>query len=297
MILLAGGTGHLGGPLSELLAARGGRLRVLSRDPAGARARIPAGVEVVAGDVRVASSLASALAGVETVISAVTGFGPGGSGPRQVDMQGNQNLIDAAVAAGVENFILVSVHGAAPDHPMELYRAKFRAEEKLRASNLRWTIVRPTAFMELWAGIVGDSLVKSGAAIVFGHGTNPINFVSVRDVAGFIGLAVADPSLRGQALDVGGPENLTLSQVVEVIAASHGLRPRARHVPLTALRLGAAVLRPFRPDLAGLVQASIQMDASDMSFDRDVLTALYPEIRPTRLEDVVRPRDGATVAA
>src|SRR5438309_4829860 len=132
MILLAGGTGHLGGTLAELLAAHGNRVRVLSRDPSRARARIAADVEFLAGDVRVASSLESALAGVEIVISAVTGFGPGGSGPRQVDLRGNQNLIAAALAAGVEHFILVSIHGASPHHSMEPYRAKSRAEESLR---------------------------------------------------------------------------------------------------------------------------------------------------------------------
>ena len=300
MILLAGGTGHLGGPLTEVLAARGGRLRVLSRDPSGARARIPSGVEgveLVAGDVRIASSLKPALVGVQTVISAVTGFGPGGGGPWQVDMEGNQNLIVAAAAAGVENFILVSIHGASSAHSMELYRAKFIAEDALRESNLAWTIIRPTPFMELWAGIVGDSLIKGGRATVFGHGNNPINFVSVRDVARFIDLAAADHRQRGKTLDVGGPENLTLTTVVEAIAASHGLQPRTRHVPLTALRIGRVLLRPFRPDLAGLIQASIQMDTSDMTFDQTTLTAAYPEIRLTRLGDILRAQKGASVVA
>jgi NADH dehydrogenase len=297
MILVAGGTGHLGGPLTDLLAARGGGVRVLSRNPSGARERVPEGVELVAGDVRVASSLEPALVDVRTVISAVTGFGPGGSGPRRVHLQGNQNLIAAELDAGVENLILISINAAGPDRSMELYRAKFMAEETLRDSNLAWTIVRPTPFMELWAGIVGDSLIKGRAATVFGHGRNPINFVSVRDVARFVELAVADRRLRGKTLEVGGPENLTLSAVVEVISARHGLRPRARHVPLTALRVAEVLLRPFRPDLAGLIQASIQMDTSDMSFDPAMLTTNYPEIRLTRLADIVRPMKGAAVTA
>src|SRR5713226_1783692 len=161
MILLAGGTGHLGGALTELLVARGSRVRILSHDPSRTRERVPEGVELVAGDVRVASSLEPAMVDVETVISAVTGFGPGGGGPRQIDQLGNQNLIAAAVAAGVQHFTLVSVHGASSNHSMELYRAKFMAEARLRESTLAWTIVRPTVFMELWAGLVRDSLIKS----------------------------------------------------------------------------------------------------------------------------------------
>jgi len=283
MILLAGGTGHLGVALTKLLAARGDRVRVLSRDPSRARGRVPAEVELVAGDVRAASSLGPALAGVETVISAVTGFGPGGAGPQRVDLEGNDNLISAAAAAGVEHFILVSIHGAGADHPMELYRAKFKAEERLRASNLAWTVIRPTVFMELWAGIVGDSLIKGGTATVFGRGQNPVNFVSVRDVARFIELAVADRRLRGQVLEVGGPENLTLSEMVEVIAASSGRPPNTRHIPLAGLRVGAALLRPFRPDIAGLLRASAHMDTADMSFDSTNLAATFPQVQLSRL--------------
>lgn len=290
MILVAGGTGHLGGPLLELLTARGGQLRVLSRHPSRARA-MPAGVELVTGDVRVAASLEPALVDVRTVISAVTGFGPGGSGPRQVDLEGNQNLIAAARAAGVDHFILVSIHGAGPSHPMELYRAKFAAEEKLRVSGLEWTIFRPTVFMELWAGIVGGSIVKGGSATVFGRGDNAINFVSARDVAGFVELAVFDRRLRGATLEIGGPQNLTLNEVAHILASTSGREAKARHVPLPALRLGAVLMRPLRPDLAGLMQASVQMDTADMSFDSAELMLRYPEIQMHRWEDVVRPAE------
>jgi len=267
MILLAGGTGHLGTVLVPRLAAGGVDVRVLTRDPSRAHQSVGAIVEVVSGDVRVPASLTAALAGVDSVISAVTGFGPGGDGPRRVDFEGNANLIEAAEAAGVKHFVLVSIHGAASEHPMELYRAKFMAEQRLRESRLEWTIIRPTVFKELWSGIVGDPLLKSGTALVFGRGENPINFVSVDDIARFIEKAVLDRDLRGRTLEVGGPENLTLNRLVEIVAQSHGLQAKARHIPLAVLRMGATALRLFKPDIAGLLQAAVLMDTTDMSFD------------------------------
>jgi NADH dehydrogenase len=298
MILLAGGTGHLGPALVERLAAGGMQVRILSRRPARAGAPLlPAGVELVSGDVRIASSLVPALAGVETVISAVTGFGPGGDGPREVDLRGNRNLIEAAAAAGVKHFILVSIHGASLDHPMELYRAKFMAENALRKSPLEWTIVRPTVFMELWAGIVGDSLLKSGTAGVFGRGENPINLISVRDVARFVELAVVDRRLRGRILDVGGPENLTLNRLVEIVASGSGRQARVRHIPLTALRLGALLMRTFKPDLAGLMQAAVLMDTTDMSFAPAGINAEFPQIELARVADAVGPKREFTMTA
>lgn len=287
MILVAGGTGHLGGPLLGLLAARDRRARVLSRDAARARARMPAGVEVVTGDVRDRTSLDGALVGIDTVVSAITGFGPRGGGVRQVDLEGNRNLIAAARAAGVTHFVLVSIHGATPRHPMELYRAKFAAEEELRAGGLEWTIIRPTVFMELWADIVGGSIVKGGSATVFGRGDNPINFVSARDIAEAIVLAVDDRRLRGATVELGGPQNLTLNQVARIVAEANRREVKARHLPLPALRLGAVVMRAVRPDLAGLMQASVHMDTADMTFDSAAVMSRYPEIRLHRLEDVV----------
>jgi uncharacterized protein YbjT (DUF2867 family) len=268
MILLAGGTGHLGGPLAQLFAENHMRIRVLSRNPL--RAPAPPGVEIVAGDVRVRSSLGAALAGVETVVSAVTGFGPGGSGPRAVDLEGNLNLIDASVTSGVRHFILISIHGAHANHPMELYRAKFAAEQRLMASGLEWTIVRPTVFLELWTEILGSPLLKTGTATVFGRGDNPVNFVSVQAVARAVERAVVDPGLRGRTIEVGGEENLTVNDLIGRIAESHGRQAKARHIPVAVLGLAAAVLRPVRPDFAGLLQGAVLMDTTDMSFDAAV---------------------------
>jgi uncharacterized protein YbjT (DUF2867 family) len=288
VILVAGATGNLGPAVVELLAAHDRRVRILTRNPARARGRFAKEVELATGDVCVPSSLTQALTGVETVVSAVTGFGPGGGGPMAVDMQGNVNLITAAEAANIHHFVLISMHGARPDHPLELYRAKFYAEERLRKSRLAWTIVRPTVFMELWAGIVGDSLTKSGKATVFGRGDNPINLVSVRDVARFVELAVSEPRLQGVTMDVGGPENLTLNDVVEILAASSGRKAAARHVPLTAMRLGSLLMRPFKPDVARLIGAAVLMDTAVMSLDTAELISLHPEIHLSRLVDVVR---------
>jgi uncharacterized protein YbjT (DUF2867 family) len=191
MILIAGGTGTLGNRIVRLLKARGLQVRLLVRDPA--REMDGDLVEVIPGDVLAPQAVERAMDGVRIVVSAIQGFsGSGDYSPRTVDFQGNSNLIQAARAAGVEHFVLVSVHGAAPDHPMELFRMKYRAEQELRESGLAWTIIRPTAFMETWATILGKPLLETGKTRVFGRGHNPINFVSADDVARHVELAEAD---------------------------------------------------------------------------------------------------------
>ena len=113
MIVLAGGTGTLGARLVPRLAGRGLAVRVLTRDPARAQHLAGPGIEVTCGDVRDPASIARALRGAGTVVSAVHGFaGPGRVSPATVDRAGNAHLIDAAARTGA-TFVLVSVVGAA----------------------------------------------------------------------------------------------------------------------------------------------------------------------------------------
>jgi len=252
VILVAGGTGRLGTRVVTRLAATGVGVRVLTRDPARARHLDPLATQIVVGDVRDRASVEAATRGATTVVSAVHGFaGPGRVTPASVDRDGNANLVDGAAAAGAD-VVLMSVVGASPNNPMELFRAKYAAEEHLRASGVRWTIVRATAFVELWADIMTKPLV-------FGRGDNPINFVSVDDVAAVVARAVTDLRLRDMVLEVGGPENLTFNQLAALLQSVRGLPGKVRHVPRSLLRAMAPVHR--RP------RAALAMDTIDMAFD------------------------------
>jgi uncharacterized protein YbjT (DUF2867 family) len=286
MILVAGGTGRLGRLVVRRMVDDGRSVRVLTRDPSAAMDLVNAGVELVTGDVRDPASLGSALSGVSTVISVVHGLvGSGGITPASVDRNGNRNLIDAAAAASpAAEVILVSTVGAGPEHPMELFRMKWAAEEQLRASGLPWTIVRSNAFAETWVALLRETAGTSGRPRVFGRGDNLINFVSVQDVADAVVRATTDPALRGQVIEVGGPGNLTLNQLARLVQASMGSSGALHHVPRLALRAMGAIARPFNPTMARLARASLAMDTCDLSFDAESSTREYPWLSCTPVE-------------
>jgi NADH dehydrogenase len=294
MILVAGGTGHLGTALVPLLLARGAPVRVLTREPERARRLLGGKPQFARADVRDPGSLEAAVRGVDAVVSAMTGFGPRGQGPRAVDYEGNLNLLRAAETHAVRRFVLVSIHGAAADHPMELVRMKHRAEEALRRTRLDWVIVRPTVFMHLWVGIVGDPIVKTGKALVFGRGDNPINFVAEPDVANFIALALCEPALSQVAIDVGGPDNVTFNQLVGHIERVTRRTAKVNHVPVPLMRLSRLLMRPVRPDIAGMIEAGLTFDTTDMSFDAADLRRQFPQVELRCLADVVRQHFSAT---
>ncbi len=264
MILVAGGTGLLGTRVVRLLVVAGERVRVLTRDTERARELLQ-GVEIVGGDIRSPSDVAAAVRGCSAVVSAVHGFvGPRGVSPESIDRDGNRALIRAARAAGVTRFVLVSVSGASAVHPMSLHRAKFAAEEELRASGMPFTIVRPTAFLETWINVIGGPLARGGPALVFGPGQNPINFVSVRDVAPLVALA-ARGGVYSEVVEIGGPESLPFVTLAERLAARAGESGKIRHLPLPMLRAMAIVARPFSPAFARQARAAVVMNTIDMA--------------------------------
>ncbi|HXU64287.1 MAG TPA: SDR family oxidoreductase [Polyangia bacterium] len=284
MILVAGGTGRLGRIVVQRLLTAGEQVRVLSRRPGGAGN--PLSPETVVGDVRDPAAVARAVAGARVVISAVSAFGMKGVTPRQVDLDGNVNLIAAAEGAGVERFVLVSVRGAAARHPMELARMKYVAEQRLTRSRLAWAILRPSTFTETFQQILCAPLLSNGKTVVFGRASNPVNFVSADDVARFVELAVLTDQLQGAITDLGGPQNLSLVQFVETFAAALGVVSSIRHIPRAMLWLLSWLARPFNRTFARMARAGVLMDTTDMAFDPVALAQRYPQIRLTPASEV-----------
>jgi uncharacterized protein YbjT (DUF2867 family) len=170
---------------------------------------------------------------------------------------------------------------------MELFRMKYLAEQELRESGLSWTIIRPTAYMETWATILGKPILETGRTRIFGRGNNPINFVSADDVACYVELAIVDRRLRGGLVEVGGPENLTMNQFAGTFEVLAGKEGKKSHVPLPMMRLMAVLMRPVNPTLARLVQAGVVMDTHDMSFDPPAADVRHASVPPTTLAEVV----------
>lgn len=287
MILLAGGTGRLGGLLVDRLIKRGLPVRILTREPARGAHLAGELVTVIRGDVRDRESLGPATAGVDVVVSAVHGFtGPAGDSLAAVDRDGNANLVEATKAVSAE-FVLVSTVGAAADSPTELFRMKHAAEQHATRSGVPTTIVRATAFLELWTELLDKTAGRSGRPLVFGRGENPINFVSAADVAALVERAVIGPTTRGQILEIGGPENLTFNQLAQAVQTAAGRTGAPRHVPRPMLQVMANTIGRVKPELGRQARAALAMDRTDLTFDATRTRHLYPDLPCTALADVL----------
>jgi uncharacterized protein YbjT (DUF2867 family) len=150
-VAIAGAHGGIARRLTPLLVARGDRVRGLVRNPDHAADLRADGAEPVVCDLEAAGP-AEVLAAMEGADAAVfaAGAGPGSGAARKttMDRDGAIRLLDAARAAGVGRFVIVSSVGAESppdgDDVFSVYlRAKAEADSAVAASDLAWTIVRP----------------------------------------------------------------------------------------------------------------------------------------------------------
>lgn len=151
-VLIAGSHGKIGRRLVRLLAERGDEPVAMIRDAAQADEMRELGAEPLVADL--AGDVAPAVAGVDAIVF-TAGAGPGsGPGPKQVvDKGGAVKLVDAAVAAGVRRYVMVSSMGAqdpsaGPPQMQPYLQAKAEADAYLAASGLDFTIVRPGGLTE-----------------------------------------------------------------------------------------------------------------------------------------------------
>jgi uncharacterized protein YbjT (DUF2867 family) len=286
-VLVSGGTGRLGRILVRSMTADGERMRVLTRDRTAADELRAQGIEAVLGDLGDPEAVGRAVDGCSAVVAAASGFGPmGSSSPQNVDRDGNLALIEAAQQAGVEHVVLLSMHGADPNAPLELLRMKYAAEQALVASGLNWTIIRPTAFLETYLDVVAQPMQSRGATLVFGRGDMAVNFVSVVDVAALIRSALRDAALNGRIIEWGGVD-LTLNALSDAIHGAAGRPGKTMHVPLLLLRVASVAARPFSRFAARVAEAAAEMNARPTVFDSVSERARHPEIAVTSLATAI----------
>lgn len=167
-VLVAGATGQTGQHVVKQLRLDGYRVRALVRDTAKAKTQLGEDIEYVQGDVKDPASLGAAFTGVSAVVSSIGARGKDGPDrPEMVDYQGVRNLVDAARAARVQQFVLVSSRGVTqPDHPLnrmfgDVLKWKLKGEDYLRQSGLAYTVVRPGGLLNE-AGGQGTVVFEQG---------------------------------------------------------------------------------------------------------------------------------------
>jgi len=201
VVLVTGATGRVGRYLIRELDAAGWTVRAMTRDVVAARARLGTQYQWVSADIRNPATLPAAVNGADYVVAAAGAVVPSGpNGPEQVDYEGNRNLIDAAVEAGVRQFIFISSIGVTQRfHLLNLtfgnvLHWKWKAEQHLRASGLNYTIIRPGGLRPGPAGTEGVRLDQGDA--------KGGSYIYIPDAAAVIAATVGNANAHGKTFEL-----------------------------------------------------------------------------------------------
>ncbi len=259
-ILVAGATGYLGRNVVKALKDRGYWVRALGRSAASLDPIREFADELYIGEVTDPNSLDGLCDGIDVVFSSVgITRQKDGLTYKDVDYQGNRNLLTVAEDSGVSKFVYVHVLNAEKLRHVAMVQAKQAFVDELKQSALESTVICPTGFFSDMEEFL--SMARSGRVYLFGDGSNRINPIHGADLAE---ACVDALETRIQQLDVGGPEVFTYGEIAELAFDVLDRPSKISRLPKTLI---AAAIAAFRWVAPVRIYGPIQFLATVMTMD------------------------------
>ncbi|WP_437289493.1 SDR family oxidoreductase [Sorangium sp. So ce406] len=261
-ILLAGATGAVGLELLRLLRARGHFVRTLSRAEGNAARIYGLASEVVVADAAAPGAVAGALDGIDVLVSCLGANVSMSLRERRsyhdVDVVANTHLLEAAKRSGTRRFVYLSAQPGPGYAHTRYLAAHLQMEERIRASGLAFSFVRPTGIYTALNDMI--TMARAGLGVVVGDGlarTNPVHPVDVAE-------ALAEVLAGGpDVVPVGGPDVMTRDEVMRLAFDAVGKKGQIVHVPAGVFRATSVLLAGFHPRLSDLLEFVAAVTASD----------------------------------
>ncbi len=250
-IVVTGGTGFIGREVvKRLLETPGDDIAVTTRNLGGPDAfggRVER-VQAFAGD---GISLGKAFTRADVVVHAIQFPNHPVEDPKRgrsyMEVDGKGTEVAAAVARklGVRRFVYLSGAGAGQGRPQPWFQAKDRAEAAIRGSGMEHAILRPS-----WIYGAGDRSMSRflffcrylPVVPVIGNGKTPVQPIYVQDVARCVAEAVRREDAKDKVFELGGPERLTMDEIIRTVQKVLGRRRPLLHHPAPLMKL---LVRPM----------------------------------------------------
>ncbi len=202
-ILVFGALGNVGSEVVKALQGHGAPVRAADLNTVSLRERFREGLEAVLFDFEAPETIPAAVQGVKRIFL----MRP----PQISDVQRLMfPVIDAAVSAGVEQIVFLSLIGIENNRQTPHYKV----EQYLRASGLAWTFLRSSYFMQNLSTTHREE-IRERAEIFVPVGRGKTSFIDVRDIGAVAALALTEDGHANQAYDLTGLQALDFYEVAE----------------------------------------------------------------------------------
>jgi NADH dehydrogenase len=266
-IFVTGGTGFVGREVLHHLVAAGHQVRALVREGSEHQLTTTEKIEVHHGDATEASSLNGALSGCEAIIHLVgiiREFPARGITFEQLHVKATQNLLAAAEQQSVKRYLHMSANGTRPNSFAAYHRSKWQAEQAVRATDLDWTIFRPSLIFGTsseFVTMLADLIRKLPVVPVIGDGQYRMQPVAVEQVAETFAKALSMPQTAGQTYHLGGAEAYSYDEILDLTGRALGKEKLVKaHNPLF-------MVKPMIRMLEGLSRFPITNDQLTMMLE------------------------------
>lgn len=279
-VLVTGASGLVGIHTCRELSKNGWRVRALIRDPAKAAmalGQLP--VEFRVGDVRDATALRGSLNSCGAVVHlAAIAIEKKGETYTESNTAATERLISAARAEGVDRLIFMSQNGADSRSRYPFLHSKGVAQDSVKTSGLRWTILRPSVIFgpeDQFVNVLGR-LIRLTPTIfpLPGGGTSRFQPIAVDDVARVVRLSLEKKETVNQMYDLGGAIPLTLRQMTERILTAMGTDRKLVPVPVRVLRPIVALAQRILPN-PPVTSSLLDLLALDNTVAHNALTEYF----------------------
>lgn len=244
-VLVVGATGTLGRQIARRALDEGYEVRCLVRSQKKAAFLKEWGAELVSGDLCQPETLKPVLEGVSAIIDAATARATDSLSIKEVDWQGNVNLIQAAQAAGIERFIFFSILDAEKYPEVPLLEIKRCVEEYLIQSGLNYTILRPCGFFQGLIGQYAIPILEGQSIWVMGN-TSPTAYMDTQDIAKFAVRSLSSSESEQQSFPVVGSRVWSADEIIKLCEKLSGREAKITRVPMGVLRGARQATRFFQ---------------------------------------------------
>jgi NADH dehydrogenase len=290
-VFLTGATGFVGNQILRDLIEAEHTVKALVRE--GSESKLPVNpeqLEIVQGDALDKSSYHGSLSDCDAVINLIgiiREFPKQGINFERMHVRTTQFLVETALAEGVDRYVQMSALGVSHDSDSKYFTTKARAEDMIRASGLKHTIIRPSLIFgpgDEFINYFADIIRKFHTIPVIGHGKYRMEPVYIKDVSKAFVQSLDKPETINQTFEMGGPERFEYEEMMHTVKKALGTWALTIHYPKSLMMTLAGILQYYK--FFPLTTDQIIQLFEENITDDDSVYQVY-DIQPTPFEETI----------